>query len=58
MLYTLAQSMMCLQGDTAWSLAEEYSGSGANWPQIVSENPDVDMAKPSLGATVRVRVRM
>lgn len=54
----IATNIRIKEGDTAWNLAEEYSGSGANWPQIVSENPDVDMANPSLGATVRIRVRM
>ena len=47
-----------LQGDSAWSLAEEYSGGGTAWPEIVSSNPGVDTVKPSTGTTLRFRVRL
>jgi hypothetical protein len=47
-----------LQGDTAWSIAEEYTGSGTSWPEVVASNSNVDTAKPVAGTTLRVRVRM
>lgn len=47
-----------VQGDTAWSIAEEYRGSGQAWPEVVSSNPHANMAKPATGMTVRVAVRI
>lgn len=46
------------EGDTAWSIAEEYTGSGTSWPDVVACNSNVDTAKPIAGTTLRVRVRM
>ncbi|KAA6429065.1 MAG: hypothetical protein FRX49_01175 [Trebouxia sp. A1-2] len=46
------------EGDTAWSIAEEYTGSGTSWPEVVASNSNVDTAKPVAGTTLRVRVRM
>ncbi|KAL0022946.1 hypothetical protein WJX77_010571 [Trebouxia sp. C0004] len=46
------------EGDTAWSIAEEYTGSGTSWPEVVASNSNMNTAKPVAGTTLRVRVRM
>ncbi|KAL3142220.1 hypothetical protein ABBQ38_002568 [Trebouxia sp. C0009 RCD-2024] len=54
----IATNIKVKEGDTAWSLAEEYSGTGQAWPEVVSSNPHANMAKPGAGMSVRVSVRM
>ncbi|KAL0044163.1 hypothetical protein WJX82_001970 [Trebouxia sp. C0006] len=51
-------NILVKEGDTAWSIAEEYTGSVTSWPEVVASNPNVDTAKPVAGTTLRVRVRM
>ena len=46
-----------MQGDNAWSIAEEYCGGGDAWPEAVSHNAQHSASKPATGTSFRVRVR-
>ena len=48
---------LCMQGDNAWSIGEEYCGGGHAWPGVVSRNPQNSASKPAAGTSFRVRVR-
>jgi hypothetical protein len=33
------------EGDSLWSVAQKFLGSGSRWPELVSSNPGDDLAK-------------
>ncbi len=45
------------KGDTLWSLAERYLGSGKRWKEIVAANPGLDPQKLHVGQTIVIPPR-
>ena len=46
-----------VKGDTMWSLAEKYLGSGRRWQEIADANPGVDINKLSIGTKLTIPPR-
>jgi 5'-nucleotidase len=42
------------KGDTLWSLAEEYLGSGRRWQEIAEANPSVNPNKLLVGMQLKI----
>ncbi len=46
------------QGETLFSIASWYTGSGSNWPLLVDANPNLQPKKIHVGDTIRIPVAL